>query len=229
MFSFAAGSMFNYKDALDFHGQLSAEERSLVDQTREYCHNKLLRRVVDAYRSEKFDPTLLPEMGKMGLLGAPYQGYGCVGTSFVGYGLLAREVEAIDSGYRSAVSVQTSLVIGPIYNYGSEKQVHSWIGGWRDDRMLWPYGTQPWIQPGRNPRHPCINIGSADHRSTGIQMSRDRLHRYDGFHSHFRKANKRSACRIQSLAIFESALSSAAEYVYSCVLRFRFVKSRVMN
>ncbi|VDK24993.1 unnamed protein product [Anisakis simplex] len=103
---------------MDLRSQLTEDERTLMEQTHEYCQDKLLPRVIEAYREEKFDPTLVPELGRMGLLGAPYHGYGCAGTSFVGYGLLAREVEAIDSGYRSTVSVQTSLVIGPIHNFG---------------------------------------------------------------------------------------------------------------
>uniref|UniRef100_F1KWV4 glutaryl-CoA dehydrogenase (ETF) n=1 Tax=Ascaris suum TaxID=6253 RepID=F1KWV4_ASCSU len=145
-----AGSTFNYRDALDFNGLLSVEERSLMEQTQEYCRKSLMPRVIEAYRSERFDPTLLPELGKMGLLGAPYEGYGCAGTTFVGYGLLAREVEAIDSGYRSTVSVQTSLVIGPIYNYGSEAQKKKYIPGLAAGELIGCFGlTEP--NHGSNP------------------------------------------------------------------------------
>uniref|UniRef100_A0A9J2PAQ5 Acyl-CoA dehydrogenase/oxidase N-terminal domain-containing protein n=1 Tax=Ascaris lumbricoides TaxID=6252 RepID=A0A9J2PAQ5_ASCLU len=147
---FAAASTFNYRDALDFNGLLSVEERSLMEQTQEYCRKSLMPRVIEAYRSERFDPTLLPELGKMGLLGAPYEGYGCAGTTFVGYGLLAREVEAIDSGYRSTVSVQTSLVIGPIYNYGSEAQKKKYIPGLAAGELIGCFGlTEP--NHGSNP------------------------------------------------------------------------------
>uniref|UniRef100_A0A915BHV8 glutaryl-CoA dehydrogenase (ETF) n=1 Tax=Parascaris univalens TaxID=6257 RepID=A0A915BHV8_PARUN len=137
-------STFNYKDALDLNGQLSPEERTLMEQTQEYCRKSLMPRVIEAYRSERFDPTLLPEMGRMGLLGAPYEGYGCAGTTFVGYGLLAREVEAIDSGYRSTISVQTSLVIGPIYSYGSEAQKKKYIPGLAAGELIGCFGlTEP--------------------------------------------------------------------------------------
>jgi len=115
-------STFNYQDPLDIDGQLTPEERLLKDQARAYCEEKLLPRVTQAFRDEKYDPSIIPEMGKMGFLGAPFQGYGCAGISSVGYGLLCREIERIDSGYRSTMSVQTSLVIGSIYNYGSEDQ-----------------------------------------------------------------------------------------------------------
>uniref|UniRef100_A0A0K0E469 glutaryl-CoA dehydrogenase (ETF) n=1 Tax=Strongyloides stercoralis TaxID=6248 RepID=A0A0K0E469_STRER len=120
-------SNFNYKDAFNLDGQLTDEELSLKEQVHAYCQEKLLPRVTKAYREEKFDLTLIPEMGSMGLLGSPYEGYGCAGVSNVGYGLIAREVERVDSGYRSIMSVQTSLVIGPIYNYGSKEQKEKFI------------------------------------------------------------------------------------------------------
>lgn len=107
-------------------------------------------RVTEAYRTEKFDPSLIPEMGSMGLLGAPYQGYGCAGTSTVGYGLIAREVERVDSGYRSTMSVQTSLVIGPIYNYGSEDQKQKYIPDLASGKKIGCFGlTEP--NHGSNP------------------------------------------------------------------------------
>ena len=127
---------FNHRDPLEFETQLTEEERSLKAQAHQYCQEKLQPRILKAYRNEEYDPTVIPEMGEMGLLGAPYevcicmqknyekallvQGYGCAGVSSVGYGLIAREVERVDSGYRSTMSVQTSLVIGPIYNYGKK-------------------------------------------------------------------------------------------------------------
>ncbi|CEF68685.1 Glutaryl-Coenzyme A dehydrogenase [Strongyloides ratti] len=120
-------SNFNYKDAFNLDGQLTEEELALKEQVHAYCQEKLLPRVTKAYREEKFDSTLIPEMGSMGLLGSPYEGYGCAGVSNVGYGLIAREVERVDSGFRSTMSVQTSLVIGPIYNYGSKEQKEKYI------------------------------------------------------------------------------------------------------
>ncbi|VDN60536.1 unnamed protein product [Dracunculus medinensis] len=140
----AAKSSLNYSDVLDLRSQLTDEEVTLMEQTRDYAQKKLLPRVIDAYRYEKFDPTLIPEMGAMGLLGAPYQGYGCAGTTTVGYGLLAREVEAIDSGYRSTMSVQTSLVIGPIYNYGTEEQKEKYIPRLSAGKLIGCFGlTEP--------------------------------------------------------------------------------------
>ncbi|KAH7722788.1 hypothetical protein AAVH_09740 [Aphelenchoides avenae] len=130
--------------------QLTEEERSLKDQARMYCQDKLMPRIIQAYRNEKFDPSLIPEMGQMGLLGAPYQGYGCAGVSTVGYGLLAREVERVDSGYRSTMSVQTSLVIGPIYNYGSEEQKEKYIPDLAAGKKIGAFGlTEP--NHGSNP------------------------------------------------------------------------------
>ena len=102
------------------------------------------------YLSLAFDASLIPEMGQMGLLGAPYSGYGCAGVSTVGYGLLAREVERVDSGYRSTMSVQTSLVIGPIYNYGSEEQKEKYIPDLAAGKKIGAFGlTEP--NHGSNP------------------------------------------------------------------------------
>ncbi|KAI6229033.1 Acyl-CoA dehydrogenase and Acyl-CoA oxidase dehydrogenase domain containing protein [Aphelenchoides fujianensis] len=112
-------SSFNYADAFDFDSQLTEEERSLKEQVRAYCQEKLLPRVTTRRSFRRW--------AKMGLLGAPYNGYGGAGVSTVGYGLIAREVERVDSGYRSTMSVQTSLVIGPIFNYGSEQQKEKYL------------------------------------------------------------------------------------------------------
>ncbi|CAJ0605338.1 unnamed protein product [Cylicocyclus nassatus] len=144
------GSSFNFRDAFDISSQLTEEERILMQSAHEYCQEKLLPRVTEAYRKEKYDPTLIPEMGKMGLLGAPYQGYGCAGTTSVGYGLIAREVERVDSGYRSTMSVQTSLVIGPIYNYGTDEQKEKYIPGLASGELVGCFGlTEP--NHGSNP------------------------------------------------------------------------------
>ncbi|GMR35927.1 hypothetical protein PMAYCL1PPCAC_06122 [Pristionchus mayeri] len=146
----ARSASFNFTDAFDLASQLNEEERELMESSRDYCQGKLLPRVTEAYRKEKYDPTLIPEMGKMGLLGVPYQGYGCAGASTVGYGLVAREVERVDSGYRSTMSVQTSLVIGPIYNYGSDAQKEKWIPGLASGDLVGCFGlTEP--NHGSNP------------------------------------------------------------------------------
>uniref|UniRef100_A0A1I7T235 glutaryl-CoA dehydrogenase (ETF) n=1 Tax=Caenorhabditis tropicalis TaxID=1561998 RepID=A0A1I7T235_9PELO len=139
-----------YQDAFQLSDQLTEDERDLMNSAREYCQERLLPRVTEAYRNEKFDPSLIPEMGSMGLLGAPYQGYGCAGTSTVGYGLIAREVERVDSGYRSTMSVQTSLVIGPIYNYGTEEQKQKYIPDLASGKKIGCFGlTEP--NHGSNP------------------------------------------------------------------------------
>jgi len=143
-------STFNYQDPLDIDGQLTPEERLLKDQARAYCEEKLLPRVTQAFRDEKYDPSIIPEMGKMGFLGAPFQGYGCAGISSVGYGLLCREIERIDSGYRSTMSVQTSLVIGSIYNYGSEDQKNKFIPNLASGKLVGAFAlTEP--NHGSNP------------------------------------------------------------------------------
>jgi glutaryl-CoA dehydrogenase len=137
-------STFDYQDAFGLHEQLTEDENALRIQAHEYCQAKLLPRVTKAYREESYDPTVIPEMGSMGLLGAPYEGYGCAGVSSVGYGLIAREVERVDSGYRSTMSVQTSLVIGPIYNYGSEEQKQKYIPDLAAGKKVGAFGlTEP--------------------------------------------------------------------------------------
>ncbi len=114
-------SSFAWDDALQLTGQLTDEER-LIDQTaRDFARDVLQPTILDANRHERFDPDLLREMGKLGLLGATIDGYGCSGVSHVAYGLIARAVEAVDSGYRSALSVQSSLVMHPIHAFASDE------------------------------------------------------------------------------------------------------------
>lgn len=112
---------FDWQDPLLLDELLTDEERMIRDSAREYCQTKLMPRVLEANRHEIFDPAIMREMGEMGLLGAMLDGYGCAGVSQVAYGLIAREVERVDSGYRSAMSVQSSLVMYPIHAYGSEE------------------------------------------------------------------------------------------------------------
>ncbi len=103
--------------------QLNDEERLIRDTARDYCQSSLMSRVIDANRHERFDRDIMTEFGSLGLLGMTLpEKYGCAGASYVSYGLVAREVERVDSGYRSAMSVQSSLVMHPIYAYGSEEQ-----------------------------------------------------------------------------------------------------------
>jgi glutaryl-CoA dehydrogenase len=114
---------FQWEDPLLLEDQLTGDERMIRDTARAYAQEKLQPRVKAAYREEKFDPTIMREMGELGLLGCTLpEEYGGVGASYVAYGLIAREVERVDSGYRSAMSVQSSLVMYPIHAYGSEEQ-----------------------------------------------------------------------------------------------------------
>ena len=105
---------FAWDDALRLDQQLTDDERAIRDAARVYCQDKLLPRVIEANRHERFDRAIMNEMGEMGFLGATLHGYGCAGVNYVSYGLIAREVERVDSGYRSAFSVQSSLVMYPI-------------------------------------------------------------------------------------------------------------------
>jgi glutaryl-CoA dehydrogenase len=113
---------FVWEDPLQLEEQLSAEERMVRDSVRRFCQERLMPRVRQAFRDNHFDREILTEAGALGLLGATIEGYGCPGLSYVCYGLMAREVEWVDSGYRSAVSVQSSLVMHPIHAYGTEEQ-----------------------------------------------------------------------------------------------------------
>jgi glutaryl-CoA dehydrogenase len=118
----ASRAEFKWEDPLLLEDELSEDERMVRDSAREYCQEKLMPRVLMANRHEKFDREIMNELGALGLLGSTIDGYGCAGVNYVCYGLVAREVERVDSGYRSAMSVQSSLVMHPIYAYGSEAQ-----------------------------------------------------------------------------------------------------------
>ncbi len=111
---------FSWHDPLHFESQLSDEERMIWHTARDFAQETLLPGIIEANRHERFDPQLMVEMGKLGLLGGTIEGYGCAGINHVAYGLVNRAVEAVDSGYRSALSVQSSLVMHPIDRFGSE-------------------------------------------------------------------------------------------------------------
>ena len=102
--------------------ELSDDERMVRDSARAYCQEKLMPRVLEANRHESFDREIMNEMGALGFLGSTIEGYGCAGVNYVCYGLIAREVERVDCGYRSAMSVQSSLVMYPIHAFGTEAQ-----------------------------------------------------------------------------------------------------------
>jgi glutaryl-CoA dehydrogenase len=110
------------KDILKFKDQLSGDEKLISESAYDYCQNELMSRIKHANRNETFDKEIYKEFGSMGFLGAPILGYGCPGVNYVSYGLIAREIERVDSGYRSAFSVQTSLAMYAIYKFGSEDQ-----------------------------------------------------------------------------------------------------------
>ena len=137
---------FDWEDPFRLDDQLTEEERMLRDAARAYAQEKLQPRVIAAYREETTDPAIFREMGEMGLLGVTIpEEYGGLGASYVAYGLVAREVERVDSGYRSMMSVQSSLVMYPIYAYGTEAQRQKYLpklASGRMDRLLWPDRTR---------------------------------------------------------------------------------------
>jgi glutaryl-CoA dehydrogenase len=118
---------FKWDDPLLLDEELSEEERMVKDSARAYAQEQLLPRAIEANRNEIFHREIMTEMGKLGLLGSTIEGYGCAGTNYVSYGLIAREVERVDSGYRSAMSVQSSLVMYPIYAFGTEEQKKKYL------------------------------------------------------------------------------------------------------
>ena len=139
---------FDWSDPLLLERALTEEERLVRETVQAYCQEKLMPRILKAHREEQFDREIMQEMGSLGLLGATIQGYGCAGMSYVCYGLIAREIERVDSGYRSAMSVQSSLVMYPIYAYGDEAQ---------RERYLPKLATGEWIG--------CFGLTEPDHGS----------------------------------------------------------------
>ena len=118
---------FQWNDAMLLNEQLNDDERAIVEAANTFCQERLQTRVLMAARHEKFDREIMTEAGAMGFLGSTIEGYGCAGLSYVAYGLIAREVERVDSGYRSAISVQSSLVMHPINEYGNEAQRQKYL------------------------------------------------------------------------------------------------------
>jgi glutaryl-CoA dehydrogenase len=139
---------FDWQDPFLLNTQLTEEERMIQLSARQYAQKELQPRVREANRNEHTDPNIFREMGELGLLGATIHGYGCSGVSYVSYGLIAREVERVDSGYRSMMSVQSSLVMFPIYDYGSEAQ---------REKYLPKLATGEWIG--------CFGLTEPDHGS----------------------------------------------------------------
>ena len=136
---------FDWEDPLDLESELTEEERMVRDTARDYAQDKLLPRVLMANREERFDRDIVLEMGALGLLGATIpEEYGGAGLGYVAYGLIAREIERVDSGYRSAMSVQSSLVMHPIFAYGSEAQRKKYLPKLATGEMVGCFGlTEP--------------------------------------------------------------------------------------
>lgn len=137
-------SSFRWQDPLLLEDQLSDAERAVRDAAKRYATGQLFPRVKQAFADEQVDRTILPELGELGLLGVGLEGYGCPGGNHVMYGLVAREVERIDSGYRSALSVQSSLVMYPIHHFGSEAQKCKYLPGLAKGELVGSFGlTEP--------------------------------------------------------------------------------------
>jgi len=144
MIPMASRAPFDWQDPLLLDELLSEEERMVRDTAHDFAQNYLLPGIVEANRHEKFDPAIMKEMGRLGLLGAYLDGYGCSGVSQVAYGLIAREMERVDSGYRSALSVQSSLVMYPIHTFGSEEQRQKYLPDLASGQKIGCFGlTEP--------------------------------------------------------------------------------------
>ena len=132
------------KDILLFDDQLTEAELSIKNSAHDYCQDKLMPRILEANRNEIFDKEIYQEMGQMGFLGAPIDGYGCAGVNYVSYGLIAREIERVDLSYRSAFSVQTSLAMHAIYKFGSEEQKNHYLPEMAKGNLIGCFGlTEP--------------------------------------------------------------------------------------
>jgi glutaryl-CoA dehydrogenase len=135
---------FKWDDALLLDGQLTEEERAIRDAAHAFCQEKLLPRVLMGFRNEHFDREIMNEFGEMGFLGATLSSHGCADVGYVSYGLISREVERVDSGYRSAFSVQSSLVMYPIYAFGSDAQKDKYLPKLRTGEFVGCFGlTEP--------------------------------------------------------------------------------------
>jgi glutaryl-CoA dehydrogenase len=165
---------FTWEDPFFFDNQLSDDERAVRDAAHSYCQERLQTRVLMASRHETFDREVMNEMGALGLLGSTIEGYGCAGLNHVCYGLAAREVERVDSGYRSTMSVQSSLVMHPIHAYGSEAQ---------REKYLPRLATGEWIG--------CFGLTEPNHGSDpGSMLSRAKPATRDGVAGYLLRGNK---------------------------------------
>jgi len=135
---------YNWQDPLNLESQLTEDEIAIRDSFRNYCNSTLLPRVTMANRNEIFHKEIMEELGELGALGCTLNGYGCAGVSNVAYGLLTREIERVDSAYRSALSVQSSLAMGAIYDYGSDEQKAKYLPKMAKGKLIGAFGlTEP--------------------------------------------------------------------------------------
>ena len=137
-------SLSSWEDILISQNQLMADEQILQSSVKAFCQDKLMPRIVSDNRNENFNRDILNEMGELGILGSFIEGYDCAGANYVSYGLIAREIEKVDSGYRSMMSVQSSLVMLPIYKFGSEEQKQKYLPKLAKGELLGSFGlTEP--------------------------------------------------------------------------------------
>ncbi|KAH9021226.1 acyl-CoA dehydrogenase/oxidase [Lactarius hengduanensis] len=137
--------IFHWEDPLDIESQLSEDEIAIRDTARDFCREYLAPRVLEANRTEELDKSTISAMGAVGLLGPTIQGYGCAGVSSVAYGLISREIESIDSGYRSTASVQSSLVMHPIYAFGTEAQKEKYLAALAKGELIGSFAYNSFI------------------------------------------------------------------------------------
>ncbi len=171
MSSASSKPVFDPVDPFLLDDQLTEEERLVRDTARDYCQDKLMSRVLEANRHETFDRAIFTEMGELGLLGSTIEGYGCAGLGYVSYGLVAREVERVDSGYRSMMSVQSSLVMHPINAYGTEEQKQKYLPKLATGEWIGCFGlTEP--DHGSDPGSMVTRAKSVDggYRLNGAKM-----------------------------------------------------------
>ena len=140
----ASRNIFNYRDPFLLEQQLTEDEKSIRDMTFNFSKGNLLPNIISSFRNEKFDKNIMKQMGSVGLLGPTINGYGCAGVNYVSYGLIMREIERIDSGYRSCASVQSSLVMFPIYKFGSQEQKNRFLPELAKGNLIGCFGlTEP--------------------------------------------------------------------------------------
>ncbi len=162
---------FKWDDPLLLEDQLAEEERMVRDSARAYAQDKLMPRILEANRHETFDRAIVDEMGALGFLGSTIEGYDCAGVNHVCYGLIAREIERVDSSYRSTMSVQSSLVMHPIHAYGTEEQRSRWLPGLAKGKLVGCFGlTEPNHGSDPNSMETRARKASGGYRLSGAKM-----------------------------------------------------------